>query len=404
MTDTIFVSKEGARMAHSPAAPSFISKLRLTNFRNYAHMSLQITPEPVVLMGANGAGKTNILEAISLLAPGRGIRRAQLTDIDRLPPAGESNPLPLPWAVNAQVEQYGLQTEIGTGRDADAALNGVERRLVRIDGTNVSQNSLLDALNVVWLTPQLDQIFQEGQSARRKFFDRLVYGFESGHASHVSSYEQAMRERNQLLQDRRSDAAWFAALEQKMAEHAVVVAANRLHILERLNAVIAQSQRDFPKAKLELRGTVENLLLAGATSLEAEERFRNQLATKRIEDGYTGRTGEGIHRSEFFVYHCGKGMEAAFCSTGEQKAMLLSIILAVARARSLWGAGAPILLLDEVVAHLDLRRRSELVDELLNIGGQTWLTGTDAETFAHLAGKAQFFTVSNATVCLQNQP
>lgn len=414
MTSTATKNKEGAYAGESADAPSSVldglalrrgaalSRLTLTNFRNYAHLSLNVDASPVVLMGANGAGKTNILEAVSLLNPGRGIRRAQLMDIDRAMASGEANPLPLPWAVTAQLEHpFHGAMDLATGRDADAANGGVERRIVRIDGAVVPQNALAEAMGVVWLTPQQAGVFLEGQSARRKFLDRIVYGFESAHAGHVSSYEQAMRERNQLLQDRRGDATWFAALEQRMAEHAVVVAAHRLQVLERLNTVIEHSQRDFPKARLEISGAVENLLLQGLPSIEAEERFCELLAARRTEDGYTGRTGEGIHRSEFYVYHTGKGMEAAQSSTGEQKAVLLSIILAVARARALWGAGAPLLLLDEVVAHLDLKRRGELAEEILDIGGQAWLTGTDAETFSHLMGKAQFFSVSDATVCLQ---
>lgn len=379
-----------------------LSGLTLTNFRNYAHLTLELSPAPVVLTGANGAGKTNLLEAVSLLTPGRGMRRAKVIDIERAVPHA-ANPLPLPWAVSASLRQPdGDVVEVGTGRDGDAAMQGTDRRLVRIDGTNTPQNALADVLSVVWLTPQLDQLFQEGQSARRKFFDRLVYGFESDHAGHVSAYEQAMRERNQLLQDRRYDAAWFNALEQKMAEHAVVVAAYRLQTAERLNAVIAESRREFPKATLEVQGVVEDMLQSGMTAVEAEGRFRDLLAASRVEDGYAGRTGQGIHRSEWLVYHQLKGMEAAQCSTGEQKAVMLSIVLAQARARAMWGSAAPILLLDEVVAHLDLKRRAELADELLDIGVQAWLTGTDAETFGHLASKAQFFSVSDAIVRLQN--
>lgn len=379
-----------------------LSRLTLTNFRNYSHLSLELSPQPVVLTGANGAGKTNLLEAVSLLTPGRGMRRAKVIDIDRAVP-GSVNPLPLPWAVSASLRQPdGEVVEVGTGRDADAAVMGTDRRLVRIDGNNAPQNALADVLGVVWLTPQLDQLFQEGQSARRKFFDRLVYGFESGHAGHVNAYEQAMRERNQLLQDRRNDAAWFGALERKMAEHAVVVAAYRLQMAERLNAVIAQSRRDFPKATLEVQGAVEDMLQSGMTAVEAEGRFCELLAASRVEDGYAGRTGQGVHRSEWLVFHRAKGMEAAQCSTGEQKAVMLSIVLAQARARAMWGQSAPILLLDEVVAHLDLKRRAELAEEILDIGVQAWLTGTDAETFGHLAAKAQFFTVSDAIVNLQN--
>lgn len=380
-----------------------LSRITLTNFRNYAHLSMPLTPQPVVLTGANGAGKTNLLEAVSLLTPGRGLRRARVVDMDRAVP-GSANPLPLPWAVIASLcMPDGDEVGVATGRDADAAVQGTDRRLVRIDGNDAPQNALGDVLSVIWLTPQLDQLFLEGQSARRKFYDRLVYSFEPDHAGHVSAYEQAMRERNQLLQDRRNDAVWFAALERKMAEHAVVVAAFRLQTIERLNTVIAQSSRDFPKATLELHGAVEDMLQAGITAVEAEGRFCELLAASRVEDGYAGRTGHGIHRTELLVFHQAKGMEAAQCSTGEQKAVMLSIVLAQARARALWRGAAPILLLDEVVAHLDLKRRAELAEEILDIGVQAWLTGTDAETFGHLAAKAQFFRVSDATIELQNQ-
>lgn len=385
------------------ACAASLATLQLTNFRNYDSLSLTLSPSPVVITGPNGAGKTNLLEAVSLLTAGRGMRRARLSDIDRAMASGAANSLPLPWAVSAELRMTdGDHVRLATGRDPEAASSGVERRLVRVDGHAAPQATLADYLGVVWLTPQLDQLFQEGQSARRKFFDRLVYGFESGHARHVSAYEHAMRERNQLLQDRRSDAGWFAALEQKMAENAVVVAAYRLQMGERLNAVIAQSQRDFPKARLETQGVVENWLAQGLPSLEVEDRFRALLADTRTEDGYAGRTGHGIHKTEWLVFHEAKGMEAAICSTGEQKAVMLSIILATARARKMWGAGAPILLLDEVVAHLDTKRRAELAEEILDIGGQAWLTGTDAEPFSELAGKAQFFKAFDAIVTLQN--
>ena len=327
-----------------------------------------------------------------------GLRRAKVIEIDRAVP-GEVNPLPLPWAVTADLYLPGRDmVSVATGRDAEAAASGIDRRIFRVDGSVVPQNTLAELVGVVWLTPQLDQLFQEGQSARRKFFDRLVYSFEPGHASHVSAYEQAMRERNQLLIDRRSDAAWFSVLEKKMAEHAVVIAAYRLQTMERLNAVIDESTRDFPKATLELHGLVEKLLQDGLPAIEAEEHFCAALAQSRVEDGYAGRTGQGIHRTELLVFHRKKGMEAAFCSTGEQKAVMLSIVLAQARARARWCHAAPILLLDEVVAHLDLKRRAELADEIRELGVQAWLTGTDAETFVQLEKEAQFFRVENAKI------
>ncbi len=384
----------------SDAGPSLRS-LRLTNFRNYSQLSLTLDAAPVVLTGANGAGKTNLLEAVSLLAPGRGMRRAKISDLDRVD-AGVPNPLAQPWAVLADLQAADDVVQLATGRDAEAASQGGERRLVRIDGQAASQQALAQHLNVVWLVPSMDRLFQEGATERRKFFDRLVYGFELDHARYVSAYEQTMRERNQLLSDRIYDDGWFSTLEAKMAEHAVVIAAYRLQVAERLNAVIASSPHDFPKAHITVDGMVENALAEGRAAVEVEGYFRDHLAAIRDQDRYAGRTGEGVHRSEWQVFHLGKGMEARQCSTGEQKAVLLSIILAVARARKLWGGGAPILLLDEVVAHLDIRRRGELAEEILDIGGQAWLTGTDAEPFGELARKAQFFTVSDAIVELQN--
>lgn len=378
-----------------------LSALTLTNFRNYSSLSLELSPDPVILTGPNGAGKTNLLEAISLLAPGRGMRRARVTEIDRADPHSQ-NPLPLPWAVTAHVRlPDGERATVGTGRDPETTATGLDRRMVRVDGKAASQNTLAEMFSVVWVSPQQSLLFQEGASARRKFFDKLVCSFEPDHASHVTAYEQSMRERNQLLQDRRGDAAWFNALEQKMAEHAVVVAAFRLELMVRLNQIIAQSIRSFPKALLSLSGVVEDLLKQNIPAVAAEERYREVLRASRVEDGYTGRTEYGIHKSEWGVTHTQKQMDASQCSTGEQKALLLSIILAQARSLAVFRSLPPLLLLDEVVAHLDLKRRAELVEEILELKLQAWLTGTDAETFDLFEKKAQFFLVSDASVCLQ---
>ena len=379
-----------------------LSRLALTNFRNYSTIAFELSPAPVILTGANGSGKTNLLEAVSLLVPGRGMRRARLHEIDRAMP-GSANPIPLSWAVNATLRDLnGDLVELATGRDPEAASLGSDRRLVRIDGSPAPQQALAEQIGVVWLTPQMDQVFLEGQGARRKFLDRLVYSFAPNHAAQMAAYETAMRERNQMLQDRVRDESWFAVIERKMAEQAVAIAASRLETAERLNATIATMQQSFPKATMELHGPVEDWLAEGLSGVEVETRFSDLLAATRPEDMYAGRTGHGIHKTELHVFHVAKGMEAAFCSTGEQKAVLLSIVLASARARAKWGAGAPILLLDEVVAHLDVKRRGELADELLDIGVQAWLTGTDAEPFRELAAKAQFFKVSDAIVTLQN--
>lgn len=371
------------------SAPHAITALTLENFRNYRHLNLQVAARPVILTGHNGAGKTNILEAISLLSPGRGMRSARLREMDHAD-AGAA------WVVATEVTANGATSQIGTGRDADAAS---EKRILKINGERERKHGVLAAhVCVQWLTPSMDQVFTEGGTARRKLLDRIVYGFEPEHATRVSAYEQAMRERNRLLADRgRADPYWLSVLEQQMAEHALSITLARLENLRRVQEHLAQPLSAFPRAQLELQGTVEGWLESGISALEAETKLAQRLTELRGLDAARGRATEGPHRSHLYVIHSGKNMPAERCSTGEQKAVLLSIILASARARAAWCGMPPILLLDEVVAHLDVDKRASLFDLIRSSAIQAWMTGTDAADFQGLAGDATHLEISSAT-------
>jgi DNA replication and repair protein RecF len=386
------------------AACLAVRRLVLTDFRCYRQVRLMVDARPVVLTGANGAGKTNLLEAISFLAPGRGLRRARLGEIDRrlavigdaaaaaddAPPAGAA------WAVAAEVATPRSVVQIGTGREATAS--GGERRIVRIDGAPArSQTALAEHVNLVWLTPQMDRLFVEGASPRRRFLDRLVYGFDPEHATRVAAYEQALRERGKLLREGPYDAAWLDALEESMARHGVAIAAARRDVTARLDTACAAGVAGFPAASLAVIGTVE-AALAERPALAVEDESRARLAASRRQDAESGGVASGPHRSDLAVRHAGTGVAAAQCSTGEQKALLIAILLANCRLQAALRGVAPIMLLDEIVAHLDRERRRALFAELLALSAQAWLTGTDEESFAELRDAAQFLRVVNATI------
>jgi DNA replication and repair protein RecF len=364
--------------------------LALNDFRCYREARIEVEPAPVVLTGPNGAGKTNLLEAISFLAPGRGLRRARLGDVDR---RGEAV---TPWAVAASLATPRGSVRIGTGREANA--NGGERRVVRIDGAAArSQTALAEHVNLVWLTPQMDRLFLEGASVRRRFFDRLVYGFDPAHAARCAAYEQALRERGKLLREGRADAAWLTALEDTMAQHGVAIAAARRDVAARLDAACAAGVSGFPRARLAISGSVE-AWLDEYPALAAEDELRAQLQASRRQDGESGGAAIGPHRSDLQVRHGATDMAAEQCSTGEQKALLVAILLAHARLQAELRGAAPLMLLDEVAAHLDRERRRALFAEVTALGAQAWLTGTDDELFVELRGTAQFFGVREATV------
>jgi DNA replication and repair protein RecF len=367
----------------------YISSLYLDNFRNYNNLKLTLNEKPVVLTGTNGSGKTNILEAISFLSPGRGLRKIRLDEADRITENGRKN-----WSLSAVIHQGYEEIRIGTGREANAESN---KRIIKVDGDVVKNQAELAAMfSVMWLTPQMDGIFLGSSSDRRKFLDRLVYNFDAEHASRIYSYEYTMRERAKLLQNR-GDASWLGVLENKLAERAVSIAAARIDAIETIQAAIMQSDTAFPKASISVNGEVESLI-AENSSLYVEELIRKKLFEGRSYDFATGRTSVGTHRSDFVVIHTDKNMPAASCSTGEQKALLLSIILAEARAKATWKNSVPVLLLDEVVAHLDEYRRASLFHELLDMKTQVWLTGTDLSLFGGLERRAQFMTVDNGCI------
>ena len=373
-----------------------VTRLVLTDFRNYRSARLDLDAGsrglPVVLTGPNGAGKTNLLEAVSFLSPGRGLRRARLGEIDRRPSAIE--PGSSGWAVAATIAIGQRPVRIGTGREPD----GGERRVIRIDGDPArNQAALAECLGVLWLTPQMDRLFVEGPGARRRFLDRLVLGLDPAHAARVAAYEQAMRERARLLRDGPSDPAWLSALEDVMAQQGVAVAAGRRDAIERLDQVCAEADGVFPRARLQLIGVVEDWL-GRMPALEAEERFKAALAANRGADAAAGGAVLGPHRSDLAVTYADKGIAAENASTGEQKALLIAIVLAQAALQRATRGEPPVLLLDEVAAHLDEARRAALFEALTVLESQTWITGTDAALFAPLHGRARFLSVADGAL------
>jgi DNA replication and repair protein RecF len=380
------------------AAGLAVIRLTLSDFRCYSFLRLEVDSRPVVLTGANGAGKTNILEALSFLAPGRGMRRARLADVARR----EAGP-DAPWAVAARLKRTvdageALSTapsftDIGTGREA-----GSERRLVRIDGQPVrSQAALSEVASALWLTPAMDRLFSDGAAGRRRFLDRLVLGQDPAHASRALAYEHSLRERARLLKAGRWDVAWLGVLEERMAESGVAMASARKKTVASLNQACAQGIGPFPAARLAVTGGVEEAL-SSLTSAEAAETLKKALAAARRQDAESGGATVGPHRSDLLVRHGNKNEPAEHCSTGEQKAVLVAIVLGQARIQADLRGLPPILLLDEVTAHLDQSRRKALFDELCVLKAQSWLTGTDEALFSDLGERGQFFRVHDAIV------
>ncbi len=364
-----------------------VRRLDLTEFRNYAALRLELDGRPVVLTGPNGAGKTNMLEAVSFLAPGRGLRRARLGEAGR---QGATRR----WAVAARITGPTGPVDIGTGL---AEGEEGERRVVHVDGQPASGPAALGQhMSLAWLTPQMDRLFVEGASARRRFLDRLVYGFDPDHARRVSAFERAMRDRNRLLA-LGGEQRWLAAQEETMAGQAVAVAAARRDGAQRLQAALRQNAGPLPQADIAVLGLVENWL-EDQPAVAVEDRYRALLASQRPVDAAAGMALEGPHRADLIVRHTEKNQAAGLCSTGEQKALLIAIVLANARLTALRRGSAPILLLDEVAAHLDRTRRDALFEELFALGGQVWFTGTDSDLFRPLEGRAEFFAVRDGTV------
>jgi DNA replication and repair protein RecF len=361
-----------------------ITHLVLTDVRSYARAELALDGRAVVLTGPNGAGKTNLLEAVSLLTPGRGLRGASLAEIGRRLP-GEA--LGRAWAVAAVVSHDAEEVRLGTGAETP----GAARRTARLEGETVPPGRLAEHQRQVWLTPAQDRLFLGGAGDRRRFFDRLAFAGDPPHAVHAAAYERALRERMRLLNEGPADAAWLSALEATLAEAGARLAEGRARTLKALQAEVdARGARPFPQARLTLTGEWEALALEGAAAADIQPRLARALAAGRDRDAAAGRALSGPHRGDLAVWHAEKDRPASECSTGEQKALILNLVLAqAARLSRAESAPNPILLLDEVAAHLDRRRRAALFDEISALGLQAFLTGTDELLFEDLKGRAQ---------------
>ncbi|MEE4237009.1 MAG: DNA replication/repair protein RecF [Anderseniella sp.] len=385
-----------------------LTSLTLTGFRNHAATRVGPSSGLIALCGHNGAGKTNVLEAISLLMPGRGLRGAPYED---LAPAGR---VQAAWAVSATVENDGLETRLGTAWQlrepaADPAMPASARE-VRIDGqVQRSAGALAGHLRMLWLTPAMDRLFAGPASDRRRYLDRLTAVFDGGHGSRVNALERLLRERNRLLAEDRPQARWLDSVEAQLAEAAVAVAAARSNAMAIVAGFVEQAREGrresaFPWAEVTVSGELEQQLNE-RPAVQIEDEYRTLLADSRGLDRAAGRTLRGPHRSDLLVVHGPRAMEARLCSTGEQKALLLGLVLAQARAvRDTFDGAAPLLLLDEVAAHLDAVRRAALMDELLELGSQTWMTGTDRHLFEAASSGIEIFEVADGQVTLSVRP
>ncbi|MEW6454047.1 MAG: DNA replication/repair protein RecF [Pseudomonadota bacterium] len=369
-----------------------IQRLSLSNFRSYHAASLDVSTRLVVLTGPNGAGKTNLIEAVSFLVPGRGLRRATIEEVAFSEGDGS-------WAVSAEIEgMLGLAT-LGTGIEPPQGGETPRTRQCRIDREPVgSAAAFADHLRVIWLTPAMDQLFVGPASERRRFLDRLVLAVDAEHTGRVNALERALRSRNRLLEEQRPDTHWLDAVEHETAELAVAVAALRAETVTRLQGALAARKDDaFPSAEIALDGWMEKML-PDHPAVEIEDRYRAILKDNRARDAAAGRTLDGPHLTDLQVTFAPKSIPAADASTGEQKAALIGLVLAHSALLVEMMGYAPVLLLDEVVAHLDPGRRVALYDALERLDAQVWMTGADPAAFADIAGRAEIFTVSGGKV------
>ncbi len=390
------------------AQKSGVTRLTLTDFRNYAFLRINPELRPIIITGENGSGKTNILEAVSFLTPGRGMRSAKLSDIRRFTPAVIENgytPSNSSWAVSANVSKNGEYFEIGTAvenilREDDDENNIYNKRIVKIDGQKISsQGELGHFLSAIWLTPQMDRLFRGGSQPRRSFLDRLVYAFDNEHAKRTANFEHLYKQWFQLIKNSngRADSAWLSGIEESMATTGVAIAAARREQIARLNRFIENEPDDvFPNVILKLEGTIEKLLDT-MPAVDVEDFYMKQLAEGRKKILYNDSV-DGVNRTDFKVFYKKKNMPAELCSTGEQKSLLISIILAQTKCQILYQGFAPVLLLDEVAAHLDDGKREALLQKIKELGLQAWITATNPELFYSLKNSADFYEIKNNTI------
>ncbi len=367
----------------------WIAALSLQNFRNYEIFHLEADQRSVVLTGENGAGKTNILEALSLLTPGKGLRRAKNSDFARVGSDSQN------WSVSV-IMKADEEVQVGTGVQS---LENLEdpRRIVKINHAVSPQTALSEWVSVLWQTPQMDGLFDEGMGVQRKFLDRLVSTLFPEHTQHLYRYEHALRERSRLLKEGSSEIKWIEILEATIAQEGLAILSLRDVFLKELNPLCGTGVTNFPKVEISLRGDLESWA-DHMSSLEAEEKFQRSLLESRHQDTQFGGAKTGTHQTQVKVFHVAENKFAEVCSTGEQKALLLGIMLANCRLHMKHHRRRPLLLLDEVVAHLDASRRASLFEEIEDLGVQAWFTGTDESIFLPLGEKAQFFKIHRAKI------
>lgn len=376
-----------------------ISRLSFSAFRNYPQLQVDLHSPLIVIIGDNGAGKTNILEGLSLLSPGKGLRSSKLSQMSTLTPGSTPSQN---WTVAANLKDDNIDIMLGTGLDHTST--GSEKRRIKINGLPVrSQAEFSQYLNVVWIVPSMARLFQEGSSTRRKFVDRMVYAFDGSHADRLHRYEHYLRERSTLLREGRGDPQWLSSLEKNLAEDGIAIALARAEVVRTLTTHQPNDAHSpFPRFFAQMRGNVEEWCRQ-MPAVAAEEKLCQTLAANRLQDSYTGGSAFGPHRSDLFVNHLAKQMPAELCSTGEQKMLLIALTLAFTKVLINQNNRVTLLLLDDVIAHLDTHHRDYLFEELCQMvekGAklQTWMTGTSATDFIYLKQYAQYTTIKNTTL------
>ncbi len=361
----------------------YIKTLILNNYRVYNNANFSFLPNINIIYGRNGIGKTNILESISFLSPGKGLFSSNINDVLRITDKQTFN---YNWSVFANVENNDIADTLAVFSEND---NGILKKKIKINGNSVrSQEELSKVFNIIWLTPEMQNFFNDDKSVRRKFLDRAVYIIDNQHSSRVAKYEFLLKERMKVLQDdMKFDKNWLSILEDKIAEVGISIAVTRNDIVRHLNRILFNYDFNFPKFTILIDGTFENLMLDNITAIKAEEKFREVLFNNRQQDRESKRTNDGVHKSDLRLFYQNKNIDAQFCSTGEQKLFLVSFTILKALMCKEFNKAAPIVLLDEIFSYLDKTRKIELFNELLKLDIQSFITGTDISIFNDLLGE-----------------